>query len=62
MALSQPEGQQGADDLAQVVMGRDEVNASDVHLGLNSDVPEGGGGIDDHAGRLGRILEIRVVE
>ena len=55
-------GQQGADDLAQVVVGRDEVDAGDVHLGLDGDVPEGGGGIDDHAGCFGGFLEVGVVE
>ena len=55
-------GQQGADDLAQVVVGRDEFDAHDVRAGLHRNVPEGSGGMHDHPGLLGSGLEFGVVE
>ena len=43
-------GQQGTDDLTQVIVGRDQGDAGDIGLALDGDVPEGGGRVDHHAG------------
>ena len=53
-------GQKGADDLTQMVVGRDQGDAGDIGLALNGNVPEGGGRMDHHAGLFGGSLEAGV--
>lgn len=55
-------GEQGANHLAQVVVGWDELDAGDGSPALDGDVPEGGGGVDHHTRLLGGGLEAGVLE
>ena len=55
-------GEQGTNDLSQMVVGGKQGDPGDGGPGLHGDVPERGGGVDHHAGLLGGLLEGGVPE